>query len=322
MPTNYMAGQLCKLKSEQIIRLRAEAEQPHLLHPDMETTGDPAAPLLPPHYPPPPPTEPCYGVPAAAAALQEPYFPEPPAYVLLPFYPRRHRRRGCCHCCGSLLSSAFLLVILCSAAFSLWPSDPQLTVARLRFDDLRVTPPPFATIDVVLSVDLMVRNPDFFALDYRSVVVSIGYRGRPLGSVTAGGGHIRARGVSYVHAMLDLDGIRVLNDAIYLIEDLSRGSLPLDTVTEVQGRMRLFFFDVPVQGNISCALNVNPENQEVIHQDCYSEVMHRGHDFSHHVGLRHEADVAAQGLCLDAALTGCNRNPSASISNPTASFAR
>ncbi|RRT62169.1 hypothetical protein B296_00040373 [Ensete ventricosum] len=221
----------------------------------MEKTGDPAAPLLPPHYPP-PPTEPCYGVPAVAAALQEPYFPEPPAYVLLPFYPRRHRRHrrgGCCHCCGSLfssstlLSSAFLLVILCSAAFFLWPSDPQLTVARLRFDDLRVTPPPFATIDVVLSVDLRVRNPDFLALDYRSIVVSIGYRGRPLGSVTADGGHIRARGVSYVHAKLDLDGIRVLNDAIYLIEDLSRGSLPLDTVTEVQGRMRLFFFDVPVR---------------------------------------------------------------------------
>ncbi|CAD5168838.1 unnamed protein product [Musa acuminata subsp. malaccensis] len=241
----------------------------------MEKTGDPAAPLLPPHYP--PPTEPCYGVPAAAAALQEPYFPEPPAYVLLPFYPRRHRRHGRCHCCGSLfsssalLSSAFLLVILCSAAFFLWPSDPQLTVARLRFDDLRVTPPPFATIDVVLSVDLMVRNPDFFSLDYRSIVVSIGYRGRPLGSVTADGGHVRARGVSHVHTKLDLDGILVLNDAIYLIEDLFRGSLPLDTVTEVQGRMRLFFFDVPVQGNISCALNVNLENQEVIRQDCYSE---------------------------------------------------
>ncbi|RRT73351.1 hypothetical protein B296_00013410 [Ensete ventricosum] len=241
----------------------------------VEKTGGPAAPLLP-NPPPPSPTPPCYGVPVA---FQEPYFPESPAYVVLPVYPRRRRRRcGCFRCCGSLLSSsallsaAFLLVLLLSAAFFLWPSDPELTVARLRLDDIHITPPPDAAFDVSLGVDLRVRNPDFFALDYRSIVVTIGYRGRPLGSVTAEGGHIRARGVSYVRARLKLDGIRVLNDAISLIEDLARGSLPLNTVTEVDGRMRLFFIDVPVQGKISCAVTVNPNTQEVISQDCYPEV--------------------------------------------------
>lgn len=61
------------------------------------------------------------------------------------------------------------------------------------------------------------------------------------------GGHIRARGVSYIDAMLRLDGIRFLNDVFYLIEDLARGSIPFDTVTEIEGQLHLFFLDVPIQ---------------------------------------------------------------------------
>ncbi|CAD5167327.1 unnamed protein product [Musa acuminata subsp. malaccensis] len=244
----------------------------------VEETGGPAAPLLPQPTPP-QSAPPCYGVPVAAAAFQDPYFPDPPAYVLLPVYPRRRRQRcGCFSCCGSLISSsstllsaAFFLVLL-SSAFFLWPSDPVVTVTRFHLEDIRVTPPPLAAIGISLRVDLRVRNPDFFSLDHRSIVVSIGYRGRPLGSVTANGGHIKARGVSHVHAKLKIDGIRVWNDAIYLIEDLARRSLPLDTVTEVDGRMRLFFVDVPVQGKISCLVSVNPETRELINQDCYPEV--------------------------------------------------
>ncbi|CAD5168839.1 unnamed protein product [Musa acuminata subsp. malaccensis] len=48
----------------------------------------------------------------------------------------------------------------------------------------------------------------------------------------------------------------------------------------------------------------------------------RGHDFGHHVGLRQEEDIAARGLCSEAALTGCTGYPSTSISNSTTSFTR
>ncbi|KAF8681883.1 hypothetical protein HU200_045330 [Digitaria exilis] len=92
-----------------------------------------------------------------------------------------------------------------------------------------------------------VRNPDFFALDYSRLDVDIGYRGSQLGRVTSGGGRVRARAVSYVDADLELNGIRVVEDAIYLIEDLARGSVPFDTVVEVEGHLHLFFLSVPVK---------------------------------------------------------------------------
>lgn len=58
---------------------------------------------------------------------------------------------------------------------------------------------------------------------------------------------MRARGSSYINATLDLDGIEVLHDVFYLLEDLARGSIPFDTVSEVRGKLGLFFFEIPLK---------------------------------------------------------------------------
>ncbi|OAY64167.1 hypothetical protein ACMD2_25212 [Ananas comosus] len=213
-----------------------------------------ASPPPPALFPPPPALSPYYAIPVGAD------FDDPrSAYVLLPAYPHlrslhhcRRRRRRCCRAAASCCGIAFFLSLFASAAaalFILWPSDPDVGVARLRLDRLHVGPPPLAAIDLHLRLDIRVRNPDFFALDYRSVVTSVSYRRRPLGSLAAAGagGRVRARGVSYLDAELRLDGIEVLDDAVYLIEDLARGSIPFDAVTEVEGTLALFSFQIPVK---------------------------------------------------------------------------
>ncbi|XP_020096001.1 uncharacterized protein LOC109715432 [Ananas comosus] len=237
-----------------------------------------ASPPPPALFPPPPALSPYYAIPVGAD------FDDPrSAYVLLPAYPHlrslhhcRRRRRRCCRAAASCCGIAFFLSLFASAAaalFILWPSDPDVGVARLRLDRLHVGPPPLAAIDLHLRLDIRVRNPDFFALDYRSVVTSVSYRRRPLGSLAAAGagGRVRARGVSYLDAELRLDGIEVLDDAVYLIEDLARGSIPFDAVTEVEGTLALFSFQIPVKGRISCSVIVNPHKQEIIRHDCYPE---------------------------------------------------
>ncbi|GJM96284.1 hypothetical protein PR202_ga13105 [Eleusine coracana subsp. coracana] len=97
------------------------------------------------------------------------------------------------------------------------------------------------------ALKVRVRNPDLFGLDYSRLAVDIGYRGAKLGRVTSGGGHVRARAVSYIDADLHLNGIRVVEDAFYLLEDLARGSVPFDTVVEVEGHLRFFFLSLPVK---------------------------------------------------------------------------
>jgi hypothetical protein len=77
-----------------------------------------------------------------------------------------------------------------------------------------------------------VRNLDLFALDYSRLAVDIKYRG-------SGRGRVHARVVSYIDADLHLDGIRVVEDAFYLLEDLTR-------VRALQGgHMRFFFLSIP-----------------------------------------------------------------------------
>ncbi|KAJ6846544.1 uncharacterized protein M6B38_282055 [Iris pallida] len=204
-----------------------------------------------------------------------PYQEPSTTYVFLQAY--RRRRRSLRRFCPSLFSSSallffsLLLLVLLAAAFFLYPSDPQISLSRLRLNHLRVKTLPFPSLTISLDLKARVRNPDFFSLRYTSLVASIGYRGKRLGVVESRGGRIRARGVSYVDAELELDGIEIIGDVFYLIEDVARGVVPLETVTELDGVMRLFFVDVPVEGRVSCSVNVNPANQTIIRQDCYPE---------------------------------------------------
>lgn len=61
---------------------------------------------------------------------------------------------------------------------------------------------------------------------------------------------MRARGSSYVDATLELNGVEVISDVILLLEDLARGLVPFDTVTEVRGQLGVFFLQLPLKVNL------------------------------------------------------------------------
>ncbi|KAM3294707.1 hypothetical protein ACQJBY_037534 [Aegilops geniculata] len=169
------------------------------------------------------------------------------SYVLLvPVRLRRRLRRGCRCGCGRVAAALAALALL-ALAFLFWPSDPGVSVARLRLAHVSVVARPAVALNVSAALKARVRNPNLFALGYSRLDVAIGYRGKPLGTVASGGGLVRARAVSYVDADLRLDGIRVVEDAIYLLEDLARGSIPFDAVVEVEGHLHFFFLSVPVK---------------------------------------------------------------------------
>jgi len=73
----------------------------------------------------------------------------------------------------------------------------------------------------------------------------------------------------YADAEVWVNAGRVLDDVVDLIADLATGSVPLEIVTEVVGSIRVFRFHIPVKGLISCSVNISPETQRIISQDCY-----------------------------------------------------
>ncbi|KAJ4836684.1 hypothetical protein Tsubulata_043327 [Turnera subulata] len=235
-----------------------------------------------PHPPPPPPmslskTEP--PPPPPSPTHYYTHLPSQPeqGFILLPFCncnnpltdPIRRRRRW------PTISALILLpiLILSGLAYLLWPSDPTLQVVRLRLDKIRVHTIPIISLDISMHVTIRVRNVDVYSMDLNTLDVAVKYRGKRLGHVTSGRGHVRAFASSYVEAELNLIGVRVLTDVVPLLEDLAKGSVPFDTVTEVSGRLGLLFFGFPLKAKLSCEVLVNTKNQTILRQSCLPEAL-------------------------------------------------
>ncbi|KAM1478887.1 hypothetical protein ACFX2I_026256 [Malus domestica] len=196
--------------------------------------------------------------------------PQQNVVVLTHYRPTPH------YCCGRSLrlciSITATILLLSAAVFFLYPSDPTLHLARIKLNHVRVNASPKPTLDLSFSLTIRVRNRDFFSLNYDSLKVTVGYRARELGFVISDGGHVRARASSYVNATLVVDGLEVLHDVFYLLEDLAKGVIPFDTDTAVDGTLGVLFFKIPIKARASCEVYVDTNNQTVVREDCYSEV--------------------------------------------------
>ncbi|XP_062187839.1 uncharacterized protein LOC133891133 [Phragmites australis] len=232
-----------------------------------------AHPLL---APPQPAQQPYYSYPATSYAPLPPtlvFVPTPCSPVLLRLRRLRPRRAPCFRRFSTrTLPLLLLLALLGSLAFLLYPSAPAARVADIRVARFRVNPPPLPALDLGLELRLRVRNPGLvLPLRYRAVSAAVSYRGHLLGSAKArpGSGKLAARDVAYADAEVWVDAGRVLDDVVEMIGDLAAGSVPLEIVTEVVGMVRVFRFDIPVKGLISCSVNVSPYTQRIVSQDCY-----------------------------------------------------
>ncbi|KAK6264053.1 hypothetical protein SCA6_019487 [Theobroma cacao] len=212
--------------------------------------------------PPPPeePSSPCHYFTAL------PSQPPDQNYLVLPYY------RPTLRWCGCRILCTASLVLLATSVYIFWPSDPEVKIVRMHVDRMQLHTIPIIALDISLLVTLKVRNSDVYSVDFTSLDVAVGYRGKMLGHVTSEHGHVRAWGSSYVQAELELNGVEVLSDVVYMLEDLARGTVPFDTVTEVAGWLGLSLFKFPLKARVSCEIVVNRTNQTIIRQNCYPMV--------------------------------------------------
>lgn len=139
------------------------------------------------------------------------------------------------------------LVIFLGAVYVCWPSDPELKIVRLRLKRIKVHTVPHLSIDIWMLVSVRVQNTAVYSMDYQSLDVAVGYRGKKLGHVRSDGGHVKAKGSSDVDAKLAFEGINVMSDVVFFLEDLAKGTIPFDTNSEVEGYLGLFFFHFPME---------------------------------------------------------------------------
>ncbi|CAN0878265.1 hypothetical protein LINGRAHAP2_LOCUS12381 [Linum grandiflorum] len=181
---------------------------------------------------------------------------------------RRQRRRTLL---TAVAGSLALLLLLLASAYEFWPSDPILTIARLRLTEVKIHKFPILHIDITMNVTMEVKNADVYAAALRKMDVEVMYRGKTIGEVKIGKEVvIRAYATSYVEAEMKLNGIGVIADALLLIGDLKKGKVPFGTVVEVGGKFGFLWFGFPLKTKMSCEVLLNTHNQTIVRQSCYS----------------------------------------------------
>lgn len=210
-----------------------------------------------------------------ASSTLDPLIPPPQAhqaqhqnYVVLPLYFNQSWWTSPSSRKNLYVSSLLILAVASVAGiYAFWPSDPDLKIQRLRLLHFKVHVRPHIAVDISLAATVLVLNRDVYSMDYTALDVAVGYRGKWLGHVMSGGGHVRSRGSSYVDATLDFHGV-VISDWIGLVDDLAKGLIRFDTVTRVDGLLGLFFFEVPLKTKLSCQIDVNTKNHTFSLQNC------------------------------------------------------
>ncbi|KAJ4718151.1 Late embryogenesis abundant protein [Melia azedarach] len=214
-----------------------------------------------------PPSPPADGPPPHLYYTPLPPQPDDENYTVLPYYHPAANPRP-----NWLIICTIVILFLAALAYILWPSDPDLKIQRFHLTHVQIHTKPVICIDISLNVTLKVHNLDVYSMDYKSLDVKVGYRGKKLGHVRSKHGHVKALGSSYVDAVLELECVKVLSDLVFLLEDLARGSVPFDTVTQVTGRLGLFFLTFPLEAKVFCEILVNTNSQTIARQNCYPKI--------------------------------------------------
>ncbi|KAL2332385.1 hypothetical protein Fmac_019966 [Flemingia macrophylla] len=168
-----------------------------------------------------------------------------------------------------VITCAVGVVVLVTSLYVMWPSDPEMKIVGLRVRRVKVHPVPPISLDISMILTLRVHNADVYFMELGAVNVAVAYRGKMLGHVTSRKVHLRPWGSSYVDADVEFAGISVLPELVMLLEDLSKGIVPFQTISQARGHFGLFFFHFPMnKAKLSCEVLVGVLNQTIVRQHC------------------------------------------------------
>jgi hypothetical protein len=185
-------------------------------------------------------------------------------------------------CCGSswsllstVLGAVLLLVLISGAVYVLWPMSPEIEIKNWKLNGVSIggkqeSGSVVPTVQLNVSLDLLIQmhNPNYVGGMYDLLTVQICYRGVEIGVVQSERVSIKAQSTVNFTATVDLEGHEILDKAKELWIDVSKGELPLTTLTTVDGAVQFLFIKPHVQVALACNLVVDPKEQVLLSEDC------------------------------------------------------
>lgn len=183
------------------------------------------------------------------------YYTLPPdAIYELHTYPRLRRRS-----IYSPLLTAFFFFLLGGAAFTLWPSQPDVALKQWKLIGISVDSKeegrsiiPVVYVNISLDIVLQVENPNFVGVVYDFLNVKILYRGFEIGVARLKGGRIQARSIVQLPAILNLQAREILENVSELLIDVAHREVPLTTHMRIIGAVEFLVLRPHVDVSNSC----------------------------------------------------------------------
>ncbi|KAJ1700862.1 hypothetical protein LUZ63_000641 [Rhynchospora breviuscula] len=95
------------------------------------------------------------------------------------------------------------------------------------------------TLNLVMTLNLGIRNPNYAGFDYQETNTTIFYHGTEAGISTMPAGGVKARSSKTIYNTVNMNGTAIMSSP-YLLPELTSGKLPISTNTTMVGKIILF----------------------------------------------------------------------------------
>ncbi|KAJ9681383.1 hypothetical protein PVL29_020321 [Vitis rotundifolia] len=191
---------------------------------------------------------------------------------------RRLRRRRCIKCWGCIAAIilVFTVVVVVVLVFTVFRvKDPVIKLNGVTVDKLELingTTTPRPGVNMSLTADVSVKNPNFSSFRYKNTTTTLFYRGTVIGEARGPPGQAKARRTMKMNVTVEIVPDSVMSNPS-LLTDISSGILPMNTYSRVPGRVKILKIvkkHVVVKMNCSIALNIT--SRSIQEQKCKKDV--------------------------------------------------
>ncbi|CAA7392953.1 unnamed protein product [Spirodela intermedia] len=160
----------------------------------------------------------------------------------------RRRRRHRAAWAGGATAAAFLTAAVVLLVVALTVFKPRQLETTLRSAAVEGVAPRVALpwgpveLNVTLSLDFAVFNPNRASFDHAAGKAALFYRGKRVGDADVAPGRIPSRGSAHVYSRLTVEADRFAADPLALVRDVLTGHLDVDSSTRIPGRVTFLGF--------------------------------------------------------------------------------
>jgi hypothetical protein len=189
----------------------------------------------------------------------------------VPVYRRRKWRVCCGVCVVVMVALAVVAVALSQTVFKFRDPKVALTDVQLQNVSFSFDLAALATVlNVSLSADVRVDNPNYYDFRYGDSRVVLLYRGDQVGVVELGAGTIRSRKTVDLPAVITVEAVRLLLNSL---PDLASGVMTLNVNSALSGRVNLaHIYKKHVTAVLNCTMDVFIGNTSLKDYDCKQSV--------------------------------------------------